>query len=256
MTSREAFSSPLEHPVRLSVFEGPLDLLLFLIRKNEIDIYDIPIERITNQYIGHLRDLEQMQLEVAGEFFVMAATLMHIKSRMLLPKREQVFEEGDEDEEIDPRWELVQQLIEYKKFKDASEDLAELMAEAADHLPRQIRTEAVPRSERPLKAGDRIELWNVFNQVLRRLADRITVGRIHEERISVADQMEFLLQKLKSDRSFTFYSLFDSGQQQFMTIVATFLALLELARLNQIVIAQDEQFSDILCSRGDSQELE
>ena len=113
----DAIVPSIDYSIRLNIFEGPLDLLLFLIRKNEIDIYNIPIEKVTSQYLDVIYNMDKLDLEVAGDFFVMAATLMHIKSRMLLPKKER-FSETEDENEIDPRWELVQQLIEYKKFKN------------------------------------------------------------------------------------------------------------------------------------------
>src|SRR5437764_7598520 len=112
-----------DYRIKLQVFEGPLDLLLFLIRKNELDIYDIPIESVTRQYIDALRAMQQLDLDLAGEFFVMAATLMEIKSRMLLPKGQHAVDPNAEEEEMDPRWELVHQLLQYKKFKDAAAQL-------------------------------------------------------------------------------------------------------------------------------------
>src|SRR5471032_249130 len=116
-----------DYRIKLQVFEGPLELLLFLIRKNELDIYDIPIESVTRQYLEALRAMQQLDLELAGEFFVMAATLMEIKSRMLLPKGLAAVDPNAEDEEMDPRWELVHQLLQYKKFKEASASLRELI---------------------------------------------------------------------------------------------------------------------------------
>ncbi|MEO6569439.1 MAG: segregation/condensation protein A, partial [Opitutaceae bacterium] len=115
-----------DYRIKLQVFEGPLDLLLFLIRKNELDIYDIPIESVTRQYVDALRAMQQLDLDLAGEFFVMAATLMEIKSRMLLPKGQHAIDPHAEEDEMDPRWELVHQLLQYKKFKEAAATLGEL----------------------------------------------------------------------------------------------------------------------------------
>src|SRR3954469_12912325 len=112
-----------DYRIKLQVFEGPLDLLLFLIRKNELDIYDIPIESVTRQYVEALRAMQQLDLDLAGEFFVMAATLMEIKSRMLLPKGQHAIDPNAEEDEMDPRWELVHQLLQYKKFKEAAATL-------------------------------------------------------------------------------------------------------------------------------------
>ena len=237
-----------DHPVSLPVFEGPLDLLLFLIRKHEIDIYDIPIERITQQYLDILRKMEHQRLEVAGEFFVMAATLMQIKSRMLLPKDEQSPGMMDEEEEeIDPRWELVQQLIEYKKFKEAAGQLGELMEEARNILFRDYFIRAEDRVERPLHPSDPITLWNVFNQVLRRLSEKIIIGQIHDEVITVAERMEDIIAELQRRPRFRFSELIE-GPVSIPYVVSTFLALLELTRLRKLSLEQDEAFADIICS--------
>ncbi|MDV7395814.1 segregation/condensation protein A, partial [Arthrospira platensis SPKY1] len=126
----DALTRAVEHPIHLPVFEGPLDLLLFLIRRNEIDIYDIPIETVTRQYLEVLRQNEPLELDTAGDFFVMAATLMYIKSRMLLPQDEKPHEEDEGNEGTDPRWELVQQLLQYRKFKEAAAALDRLMEQA------------------------------------------------------------------------------------------------------------------------------
>lgn len=237
-----------DHPVTLPIFEGPLDLLLFLIRKNEIDIYDIPIERITNQFLDVLRNMEHQTLEVAGEFFVMAATLMQIKSRLLLPKDEQLPGMQEEDDsDTDPRWELVQQLIEYRKFKGAAGQLSGLIDEAQNILFRDYLASAEDKSGRPLQPTDAISLWNVFNQVLRRLSEKIVIGQIHDETVTVSERMEDIMGMLKEKRSFTFSELI-TGPVSIHFVVSTFLALLELSRLNQLVLQQDRAFGDISCS--------
>lgn len=247
-TVTDALVKPLEHSIRLPVFEGPLDLLLFLIRKDEIDIYDIPIESVTRQYLDILHSMEKLSLEMAGEFFVMGATLMHIKSRMLLPKNEQAMEGGLEDDEVDPRWELVQQLIEYKKFKEAASGISGLMEEAKDLLPRRFVIIKEERERRPLKPTDKIEIWNVFNQVLRRLEEKVTFGQIHGEKIMVADQMEHILVILQERKKFLFSDLFPGDSYSVTLVIASFLALLELTRLKEITISQKEDFQDIVCS--------
>jgi segregation and condensation protein A len=253
MTAPDVNDQPLirgfDHSVSLPIFEGPLDLLLFLIRKSEIDIYDIPIERITGQYLEILRSMEHQRLEVAGEFFVMAATLMQIKSRMLLPKDEQLIGVGeDEEEETDPRWELVQQLIEYKKFKDAAGHLEDLMEEARNILFREYFLKKEERIERPLKPSDSIALWNVFNQVLRRLSEKIVVGQIHDETITVSERMEDIIHELGMRPKFRFSELI-KGPVSIPYVVSTFLALLELSRLRRISLEQDAAFADIVCAR-------
>lgn len=236
-----------DHAIQLPVFEGPLDLLLFLIRRNEIDIYDIPIETVTRQYLTVLRGMEKMQLEVAGEFFVMAATLMQIKSRLLLPKHEQKEDEAEGEEEVDPRWELVQQLVEYKRFKEAATGLEALIDRARDLVFREYIPAPEDLPERELRPTDRIELWNVFNQVLRRLAEKVVVGEIEEDTVTVADRMEFLLDKLRRQPVFLFSEIFSGARTTVPQIVCTFLAILELARLKRMTLEQTTAFSDIRC---------
>ncbi|MCC5839080.1 MAG: segregation/condensation protein A [Opitutales bacterium] len=237
-----------DHAISLPVFEGPLDLLLFLIRRNEIDIYDIPIETVTRQYLTVLRGMEKMQLEVAGEFFVMAATLMQIKSRLLLPKHEQKEDEGEGEDEVDPRWELVQQLVEYKRFKEAATGLEALIERARDLVFREYIPGPEDLPERELRPTDRIELWNVFNQVLRRLAEKVVVGEIEEDSVTVADRMEFLLAKLRETPAFLFTEVFAGGRASVPQIVCTFLAILELTRLKRMTIEQATAFADIRCT--------
>jgi segregation and condensation protein A len=242
--------------IKLQVFEGPLDLLLFLIRKNEIDIYDIPIESVTKQYVAVLRSMQELDLEVAGDFFVMAASLMEIKSRMLLPKGlHAVDPEADGDGELDPRWELVHQLLQYKKFKDAAGRLSEMARLQRDLMERQFSNRPADALERPLRGINRIELWNTFNQVLRRLAEKLMVGEIHDETVTVADQMEWLLERMRSERRFVFSGLFDTGVS-LRRLVATFLAVLELTRLGRMRLRQDDAFVDIICEASGENPLE
>ena len=233
--------------IKLPVFEGPLDLLLFLIRKNELDIYDIPIESVTRQYIDVLHSMRELNLEVAGDFFVMAATLMGIKSRMLLPRGQAAVDtESDGEDGMDPRWELVHQLLQYKKFKEAAHELDRLVEYQQGLLARHVSKLSVAAQERPLQPIDRIDLWNAFNMVLRRLSEKLIVGEIRDEQVTVADQMEMLLEKIKIERSFVFTSLFP-GPVTVRVLVATFLAVLELTRMNRLRVRQNEAFSDIVC---------
>jgi segregation and condensation protein A len=235
-----------DYRIKLQVFEGPLDLLLFLIRKNELDIYDIPIESVTRQYIDALHTMRQLDLDVAGEFFVMAATLMEIKSRMLLPKGQHAVDPNAEDEEVDPRWELVHQLLQYKKFKEAAATLRELAETRQNLMERYVSGLSADAADRPLRAVDRIELWNAFNMVLRRLAEKLVVGEIHDDVVTVADQMEWLLVRSQTEKSFVFSNLFPHGVS-LRKLVATFLAVLELTRLNKLRLRQDAAFADIVC---------
>jgi len=237
-----------DYRIKLPAFEGPLDLLLFLIRKNEIDIYDIPIESVTRQYIDLLRSLKELDLEIAGEFFVMAATLMEIKSRMLLPKGLHAIDPNAlDDDSIDPRYELVHQLLQYKKFKEAAQELQDLATFNNDRLPRLVASIARSTLDRPLKNADRIELWNAFNVILRRLAEQLVVGEIKGEQVTVASRMEFILGRIRTEKTFSFSGLF-TEKTSLRMLIATFIALLELARLRKLSIRQDDSFTDILCT--------
>lgn len=234
--------------VRLSKFEGPLDLLLFLIRKNEIDIYDIPIADVTRQYMEILRKNEQMDIDIAGEFFVMAATLMYIKSRMLLPSSEMpqatdIAESGEED--LDPRWQLVRQLIQYRRLKESARYIADLIEKQQNFLPREI---AKPEAseERPLAPLGKMDLWNVFNLVLKRLSERILPGEIQDDSVTIAARMEVIIERLKTQKSFTFTSLLPE-KITIPMLATTFLACLELARLGQMLVRQDDLFGEIYC---------
>jgi len=236
-----------DYRIKLQAFEGPLDLLLFLIRKSELDIYDIPIESVTRQYLDALRSMQELDLDLAGEFFVMAATLMEIKSRLLLPRGQAAIDPNAEEDEMDPRWELVHQLLEYKKFKEAAARLGEIAIEKQNLLARYVSSLSGDPLDRPLKHADRIELWNVFNIVLRRLAEKLVVGEIHDEQITVADQMEMLLARLQTQPTFVFSQLFDK-KVSLRALIATFLAVLELTRLKKLRLQQNETFSDIICT--------
>ena len=240
--------------VRLDIFEGPLDLLLFLIRKSEIDIYDIPIAEVTRQYMQILRSMEKLSLEVAGEFFVMAATLMYIKSRMLLPADERLKQEGDDesDADIDPRWQLVEQLLEYKKVKQAADGLEDLIEDRLSYGERVMPAKDGAPPERPLAPSDKMEIWNTFNLILRRLAEKLVQGEIKGENVTVSDRMEHIL--AVKERHFTFSSLFGGERASVIKIMATFLALLELTRLKRLRLRQDAEFGEIYCEKIDAQE--
>jgi segregation and condensation protein A len=232
--------------IKLPIFEGPLDLLLFLIRKNELDIYDIPIESVTRQYIAVLREMKSLDLDIAGEFFVMAASLMEIKSRMLLPRGLAAIDENLDDA-LDPRWELVHQLLQYKKFKEAAAKLGELALFQRDLMARHVSVLSASDEERPLKPVDHIELWNVFNITLRRLAEKLVVGEIQDEQVTVSDKMEELLIFIRTHKRFLFTELFE-GTVTVRVLVATFVAVLELTRLRKMRVNQDEAYTDIICT--------
>ena len=220
--------------VQLDIFEGPLDLLLHLIKKNEVSISDIPIAAITEQYLATLELMQSLNLDVAGEFLVMAATLLHIKSRALLPVSEG---ETDEDEEGgDPREELARRLLEYQRFKDAASELSQ-----RDVLKRDVFVRQAPSTENPAPADYR-EL-SVFELLtaLRRVLERLPKDEFHEvtlERITVREKMTLVLERLRIAGRITFDSLFADARTR-MDVIVTFLATLELVKIRAIRIFQD-----------------
>jgi segregation and condensation protein A len=233
-----------DYKVDLEVFEGPLDLLLYLIRKEEVDIYDIPIERITTQYMQYLSVMRMLDLNIAGEFIVMAATLMMIKSRLLLPVEERA-DMPEEEEEDDPRWELVRQLVEYKKFKDAASLLQDWEV-TQENAFMHSGSGVVLNAEDPglsIKDVNIFDLITAFNEVLKRAAKE-DLGEIFAERFTVAEKIDHILVSVSSGTSMTFFDLFSemSSRQE---IVCTFLALLELIRIRQIDVVQKQRFGDI-----------
>jgi len=240
-----------DYKVKLEIFEGPLDLLLYLIKKDEIDIYDIPIERITRQYLEYLDAFKIMDLDVAGDFVVMAANLIYIKSRSLLPKDQQPPEETAEED--DPRWELVRQLLEYKKFKDAA---AHLQRRELDQEGLFTRLAATPDSvaERPLGEVSIFDLINAFNVALKRLNKPEDLREIFEENFTVSDKIDLIMKMTASGLALRFSELFANAASR-TEVVVTFLALLELVRLKQVRARQGEEFGEIELVRSESRVL-
>ena len=230
-----------DYKLKLEVFEGPLDLLLYLIKKDEVDIYNIPIELITRQYGEYLSLMHMLDLDIAGEFLVMAATLMMIKSRMLLPEEERPTQEVEEE---DPRLELIRQLLEYKKFKDAAAHLQDLERRQENIFGRGIEDPAVP-PDKSLRMGEVsiFDLISALNDALKRVKPE-EAGEVFAERFTVADKIEYLLKRIRAERSILFSSLFQ-GMATRNEIVCTFLALLELIRLRQMHATQETPFSEI-----------
>ncbi len=229
--------------VQLEVFEGPLDLLLYLIRKEEVDIYDIPIERITTQYMEYLGLMRMLDLNIAGEFIVMAATLMMIKSRMLLPEEDRP---ALEPEEEDPRWDLVRRLVEYKKFKEAAEHLLQREILQENVFPHGGEPTAPSVEPDPSLALENISLFDLlaaFNQALKRIQTE-DLTEIFAEQFTVADKIEEILLRARGGRPLAFSSLFREAATRH-EIVCTFLALLELVRLRQVTVRQEADFGDI-----------
>ena len=237
-----------DYKVKLEVFEGPLDLLLYLIKKEEVDIYDIPIERITNQYMEYLSIMKLLNLEVAGEFLVMAATLMYIKSRMLLPADQQVTDAEAEEGE-DPRWELIRQLVEYKKFKDAALQLGRREEEQSNLFPRQGGDIGVEvDKDKPLAEVNIFDLIGAFNQVLKKASEREDFREIYEEKFTVSDKIEDILYALRDRSELVFSEVFATASSR-AEIVVTFLAMLELIRLKRLRVRQDAAFGEITVNK-------
>ena len=235
-----------EYKVKLEVFEGPLDLLLYLIKKDEVDIYDISIERITGQYLEFMEAFKTLDLDVAGEFVVMAANLIYLKSRSLLPAHVQPPEE--EAEEDDPRWDLIRQLVEYKKFKDAAARLGEREA-LQNSLYQRLPDAADAQPERPLGEVSVFDLIHAFNNILKRITAREDLREIFEENFTVSDKIDLIMKMTAADVPLKFTELFTSVASR-TEIVVTFLALLELIRLKQLRCVQPEVFGEIEIRRA------
>jgi segregation and condensation protein A len=239
--------------VKLKIFEGPLDLLLHLIKKNEVSIADIPIAAITEQYLAALELMQSLNLDIAGEFLVMAATLIHIKSRMLLPPEE---DEEEEEEEGDPREQLVRQLLEYQRFKEAAGELERREILRRDVFVRPF--EAPEEAEAvELEGVSLFDLISALQSVLERLP-REEAHQVTLERISVREKMNRLLYDLHKRGKLVFQSLFEGAVSR-MEVVVTFLAMLELVRIRAIKIWQEERVGPIVLELaaplGDIQEM-
>src|SRR5689334_12226922 len=238
-----------DYKVKFEVFEGPLDLLLYLIKKDEVDIYEVNLARLATQFIEYIDTMRLLDLELAGEFVVMASTLMYIKSRELLPMDQQAQVEGEGEGE-DPRWELIRQLVEYKKFKDAASQLQTLELRQADVFARspgklEVETEA-PAARPDLSI---VDLVNAVNSVLKRFQQKPDQRDIFEDKWTVSEKTEQLLKLVSERLRVKFSELFDRVTSR-TEVVVTFLALLELIRLKQLVAAQPEPFGEIEICRA------
>ncbi len=236
-----------EYKVKFEVFEGPLDLLLYLVKKEEVDIYEVNLTQLATQFIEYIDLMRMLDLEIAGEFLVMAATLMYIKSRELLPRDLQVETEGEDDGD-DPRWELIRQLVEYKKFKDAAAQLQALELRQENTYPRQPGKLEFEPEEAPRRPEVSLfDLLNAVSAVLKRVAGREEARDIFEDRWTVSEKIERLMRLVTERGTLKFSELFE-GVTSRSEVVVTFLALLELMRLKQLVAAQEKQFGEIQIS--------
>jgi segregation and condensation protein A len=233
-----------EYKVKFEVFEGPLDLLLYLIKKEEVDIYEVNLTKLATQFLEYIEMMRLLDLEIAGEFLVMASTLMYIKSRELLPRDQQVQTE-EEDEGEDPRWELIRQLVEYKKFKDAAAQLHAMEVAQENTFPRipgKPEFEAEPGVAKPNVSL--FDLINAVSSVLKRFDQRDEPREIFEDKWSVSEKIEQILQIITERQRIKFSELFSEAASR-TEVVVTFLAVLELIRLKQLLAIQEEPFGEI-----------
>ncbi len=242
----------MELNVKLQVFEGPLDLLLHLLDKNKVNIYDIPIAEITNQYLEYIAQMQSLDMNVMSEFMVMAATLLDIKSRMLLPADPEA-----EEEETDPRADLVMQLLEYKMYKCMAEELKDRRREAsysfykAPTIPKEVLAYEEPVNLDELVGDLTLERLNViFQEIMRKQTDRVDpirskFGKIEKEEISLEERTAALEAYAAEHGRFSFRRMLEghSGKEE---VIVTFLAVLELMKTGRIAISQEELFGDIL----------
>lgn len=245
--------------IKIDNFEGPFDLLLHLIKKNEMDIYNIKIYEITNQYLEYLNEMKEMDLDITSEFVVIAATLLEIKSKMLLPS---LIEEIAMDEEVDPRKELIFKLIEYKKFKQVAEFFRRKEAETGISFMKKPEIIEDKRSNEDnneiLEGITMLKLYNIFNELMERYNSKINRENIIPRQIAVdlykiEDKIEILREKLSSSNHLLFSNIMNECSNK-IEVVVTFLALLELIKLKNVKVVQEKNFTEIYLERIDTDE--
>ena len=229
----------MDYEVKLEIFEGPLDLLLHLIHKNEVDIFDIPIATITDQYLEYLEMMKALNINLAGDFLVMASTLIHIKSRMLLP------ESREESEEEDPRVEITESLLEYMRFKEVAEELSDREILDRDVFARRLPhySQAQIRDEEPHLDVNLFQLIDAFRQIMTQRLPGVQL-RLQKEMWSVKEKTEVIIDRLKKSGTLFFRELFNE-QRTVSEFIVTFLALLELVHIGILRIFQATHDSDI-----------
>jgi segregation and condensation protein A len=240
--------------IALPNFDGPLDLLLHLIKEHKVDIFDIPIALIAHKYLEHLERMRELNLDIAGEFLVMASTLAHIKSRLLLPRPEQPSAPSElAEEQADPRAELVRRLLEYQKYKEAAETLGRQDILDRDVFPRRVAVESVPVPEEEIGLVE-ISVYKLI-EALDRVLENAAPELQHEivrERVSISEAIQRIAERLTSAPRISFFELFQ-GQRSRQQLVNTFLAMLEMVKLKLIRIFQEEGTEEIfLAPKGDA----
>jgi len=238
----------MNYKIRLDIFEGPLDLLLYLVKKDHLNIYDIPIAKVTQQYLEYINFMQLLDLNIVGEFLVMAATLMQIKSKMLLPAEESAEAEPEED----PRAELVKRLLEYEKFKQVAENLREKEISQQDVFKRpKIEMPAVDKEQEKGEVyfeASIFDLINAFSQALKDVP-REVFYEVVKDQFTVEQKVHEILHLLLVQSELKLSGLFSKTKSK-LEIIVIFLAILELAKMKEIVSRQDEQFEDIVIVRN------
>jgi segregation and condensation protein A len=237
--------------IRIPDFEGPLDLLLFFIKRDELDIYDIPIAHITKEFLAYVHVMQMLDLELAGEFIVMAATLMQIKARMLLPQT--VVESGEE--EIDPRAELTQRLLEYKRYKEASVSLQERELDQRQrffrtYFKKDVRTQIVEDDENVLKDVTFFDLIKAFQKAIQNMPKKV-VHEVRQIPWNIEEQGHVIMRFFQQRRTYNFLELAMQMEDK-LQVVVTFLALLELMRAHRVSVEMHAEFNDFTITRHDS----
>jgi len=242
----------MDYRVELEIFSGPLDLLLYLVERNEVDIFDIPIARITEQYLRYLEVLQLIEPERVGEFVVLASTLMEIKSRMLLPQSEE-----DEAPEEDPRLDLVRQLIEYRKFKEAAQRLEEQVQRQAARFPRRICEKPQPQRDPASLPIRQVEIWDLVSAFCRLMRETLALQpqRIVYDETPTQVFIQRILQRLAQTPRLAFRDIFEPPHTR-GRLVGFFLALLELIKTGQVLAHQEEPFAEIWLTRAQSSPAE
>ncbi len=236
--------------IALDVFEGPMDLLLYFIKRDEINIYDIPIARITREYLEYLDLMKTLNLRVAGEFIAMASTLMQIKARMLLPR----FSDPEDEDMEDPRTELVQKLVEYQQFKELGEELRCLEDQSIGHFPRKPDLSHIDTSVEPEEILQKVTLFDIlaaFKKVLDRLPEGPAEHRVQKPEVSIKEQTEYIYSHFIKKSKVRFSELTQNIRKRVVLIV-TFLAILEMIRSRQIRVYQEGIFDDFMIEKVES----
>ena len=234
-----------EYRVQFDVFEGPLDLLLHLVKKQEVDIYQVNLTRIASEFVAYIDQMRELDLEIAGEFLVMAATLIYIKSRELLPADQKPEAQMGEEDEEDPRFELIRRLVEYKKFKDAAAELQSLeirMDQVYEHRSALVILPEIESKRR--EPVSNFELIQAVSVILKRFGERDDVREIQADPYTVSEKMAALRMLIQERGRFRFSELFAEARSR-SEVVVTFLAMLELTRLRHLQVIQSEDFGEI-----------